>query len=107
MHEEPNRSTCESGDAGALPEEEREKHEMIVIDPDCVDKSNCEPKDRNEAKTRSDKDQSSFTQGKDSPTSPSVHTFSIASAKRLLTATYCLKEALSKKSLVLGASGTA
>jgi len=36
MHEEPNRSTRESRDACALPKEEREKHEMVVIDPDCA-----------------------------------------------------------------------
>lgn len=57
MHEEPNRSARESRDACALPEEEREKHEVVVIDPDlCVNHSmnndssvrfdfelNCEP----------------------------------------------------------------
>lgn len=34
MHEEPNRRACEGGDAGARPEEEREKHQMVIIDPD-------------------------------------------------------------------------
>jgi hypothetical protein len=68
---------------------------MVVVNPDCSQR-------RVQLQTES---KPSTT--KDAPTSPSVHTLSIASANRLLTATYCLKAALSKNSLVFGASGTA